>query len=71
MVAPMKFLNKTMGKKVSLLLKDGRVLEGKLSGYDDYLNLTLDETAETHEDLQRRLGTVIVRGNTVVSISLA
>ena len=60
-----------MNKKVSLLLKDNRVLEGKLTGYDEYMNMVLEETEERTSDQVRRLGTVVLRGNNVVSISPA
>ena len=72
MVMPLALLEKTVDKRISLLLKDSRVLEGKLTGYDEYMNMVLDETVETAADGQegRRLGKVILRGNNVVSISL-
>ena len=41
MVMPLHVLEKSMNKKVSLLLKDNRILEGKLVGYDDYMNIVL------------------------------
>ena len=62
-------LEKSMNKKVSPLLKDSRVLEGTLTGFDDYLNMVLDDTEETNNDQVKRLGTVILRGNNVVSIT--
>ncbi len=68
MVMPLSLLEKSMNKKVSLLLKDSRVLEGTLTGFDDYLNMVLDDTEETNNDQVKRLGTVILRGNNVVSI---
>ena len=71
MVMPLALLEKTIDKRVSLLLKDGRILEGKLTGYDEYMNMVLEETAEhTVTSEERRLGTVVLRGNNVVSISL-
>lgn len=69
MVMPLSLLEKSTDKRVSLLLKDNRVLEGVLIGYDDYLNMVLDNTEETTEDQVKRLGTVILRGNNVVSIT--
>jgi small nuclear ribonucleoprotein len=71
MVMPLALLEKSIEKRISLLLKDGRVLEGKLTGYDEYMNMVLDETVE-HKDSseERRLGTVVLRGNNVVSISI-
>lgn len=71
MVMPLSILEKSINKKVSLLLKDNRVLEGTLIGYDDYLNMVLEDTQETNADQVKRLGTVILRGNNVVSITPA
>ena len=62
-------LEKSMNKKVSLLLKDSRSLVGTLAGFDDYLNMVLEDTEETYGENVKRLGTVILRGNNVVSIS--
>ena len=72
MVMPATLLENTVDKRVLLLLKDGRSLEGKLTGFDEYMNMVLDETVETAADGQegRRLGKVILRGNNVVSIAL-
>ncbi|MCX6650170.1 MAG: LSM domain-containing protein [Methanomassiliicoccales archaeon] len=69
MVMPLALMEKTLNKKVSLLLKDNRVLEGKLTGYDEYMNMVLEETEERNADQVRRLGVVILRGNNVVSIA--
>ena len=69
MVMPTKVLENSMNKKISLLLKDSRILEGKLTGFDDYMNMVLEDTEETYKDGVRRLGTIIIRGNNVVSIS--
>ncbi len=70
MTLPLKMLESFMNKRVSLLLKDNRILEGKLVGYDDYMNMVLMDTEERSEDMTRRLGTVILRGNNVVRMSL-
>lgn len=69
MVMPLALLEKSVDKRISLLLKDNRTLEGKLTGYDDYMNMVLEDTEERTADQERRLGTVILRGNNVVSIS--
>jgi len=69
MVMPLSLLEKSVDKRVSLLLKDNRILEGTLIGFDDYLNMVLDNTEETNADQVKRLGTVILRGNNVVSIT--
>jgi len=69
MVMPLSLLEKSVDKRVSLLLKDNRILEGTLIGFDDYLNMVLENTEETTADQVKRLGTVILRGNNVVSIT--
>ena len=68
MVMPLNVLEKSINKRVQLLLKDNRLLEGKLVGYDDYMNMVLEDTEETKEDNVRRVGTVVLRGNNVVTI---
>ncbi len=70
MTLPLKMLENFLNKRISLLLKDNRVLEGKLVGYDDYMNMVLEDTEEKTEEMTRRLGTVILRGNNVVRMSL-
>ena len=59
MVMPQMVLEKAMNKKISLLLKDSRILEGKLVGFDEFMNLVLDETEETVGENKRRLNTVM------------
>ena len=46
-------------------------MEGKLVAFDDQMNMSLEETVETVPGTEeRRLGTVVLRGNNVVSISI-
>ncbi|MEE9237493.1 MAG: LSM domain-containing protein [Thermoplasmata archaeon] len=67
-VLPLTVLEKSLDKEVTLLLKDDRILKGTLVGYDDYMNMVLEGTEETQGDQVRRIGTVILRGNNVVTI---
>jgi small nuclear ribonucleoprotein len=77
---PLDVLERSINKKMALQLKDGRVIEGKLVGFDQYMNLVLEESEERQlvkggeatepaPVQSRRLGTVILRGNNVVTIS--
>jgi small nuclear ribonucleoprotein len=68
MTMPLNVLERSVNKRISLLLKDGRTLTGKLNGYDEYMNMVLEETEESQNDQVRRLGTVVLRGNNVVTI---
>ncbi len=69
MVKPSGFLNENLGEKVELLLKDGSILKGTLVGYDDHMNLVLEETEERKEDSHRKIGTIVLRGNNVVTLN--
>jgi small nuclear ribonucleoprotein len=69
MSLPLDVLEKAVNQKLLLLLKDGRHIEGKLLGYDEYMNLVLDEVEETKDETKRRLGRIILRGSNVVSIA--
>ncbi|MCX6664964.1 MAG: RNA-binding protein [Euryarchaeota archaeon] len=70
MALPLDVLEKSLNQNMTLLLKDGRFIHGKLLGYDEYMNLVLEDVEETKEENKRRLGKIILRGNNVVSISL-
>jgi len=68
---PLHILDRNLNKYVGIRLKDGRFLQGKLTGFDDYMNLVLEDTKETFEEIERKLGTVILRGNNLISIAPA
>ena len=70
MALPLDVLEKSMNQKLRLLLKDGRTLEGKLLGFDEYMNLVVDDVEESKDDAKIRVGRIILRGNNVVSIAL-
>ena len=69
MVMPLTLLEKSLNKRVTLILKDSRVLEGRLIGYDEFMNVVLEDTEERTADQTRKIGSVILRGNNVVCIS--
>jgi len=65
-----KILEESLGKIVLVRLKGGKSLRGKLKGFDQHLNLVLEETEDTTEaDNVRKLGSIIVRGDNVIIIS--
>ncbi|GGM77778.1 RNA-binding protein [Thermogymnomonas acidicola] len=68
MIMPMKMLEESLNRQVSLLLKDNRVLEGTLTGYDEHMNMVLEDVEESGENVTRKLGTVVIRGSNVVRI---
>lgn len=69
MALPLDVLERSLNKTMSLLLKDGRSIDGTLVGYDQYMNLVMDDAEESRDDTVRRLGTIVLRGNNLVSIT--
>ncbi|MEM1856738.1 MAG: LSM domain-containing protein, partial [Thermoplasmata archaeon] len=41
---PIKVIEEFMNKRISMLMKDSRILEGTLIGFDEYMNLIIDDT---------------------------
>jgi len=65
-----KIMEESLGKTVLVRLRGGRKLRGKLKGFDQHLNLVLEETEDTTDvENMRKLGVIIVRGDNVVIIS--
>ena len=65
-----KIMEESLGKIVLVRLRGGRKLRGKLKGFDQHLNLVLEETEETTDaENVKKLGVIIVRGDNVVIIS--
>ncbi|MGB9827386.1 RNA-binding protein [Thermosphaera chiliense] len=65
-----KMLEENIGNIVLIKIKDDITLRGKLRSYDQHLNIVLDDVEEIGEGgSSRKLGTVVIRGDTVVFIS--
>ena len=65
-----KVLEESLGKIVLIKLKGSKVIRGTLQGFDQHMNLTLDDSEEIIEEgKSNRMGTIIVRGDNVVIIS--
>jgi small nuclear ribonucleoprotein len=63
-------LEESLGKVVLVRLKGGKSLRGKLKGFDQHLNLVLEETDDTTDpENLKKLGVIIVRGDNVIIIS--
>ena len=65
-----KILEECLGKFVLVRLKGGKKLRGKLKGFDQHLNLVLEETEDiTNVEKGRKIGTIILRGDNVIIVS--
>jgi len=66
---PIDALDKAKGKKVIIKLKNGEEVTGVLKALDLHLNLWLEEAEVQKNENKIRLGTVLVRGDTIVYAS--
>ena len=60
-------LRKFMEKKLELKLNAGRVVTGTLRGYDQFMNIVLDQATEICSPTEKHeIGMIVIRGNSVV-----
>ncbi len=67
-----KTLEESVGKVVLIKLKGGKVIRGLLDGFDQHMNLLLENSEEIADDSSTSsLGKIILRGDNVIIISPA
>ena len=67
---PLDILNDSRNKRIMVELKSGKRLIGVLKSFDIHINIILQDTEEyVNNELQRKLGTAFVRGDTIILIS--
>ena len=69
---PLELLSKSLDQRVLIKLKGNRELRGRLIGFDQHMNLILENAEEViagDEENMKNLGTIIVRGDNVIIIS--
>lgn len=77
---PIDYLKNSFDKIILIKVKRNRLFRGRLKGFDEHLNLWLENTSqifeyqdeegnirEEHEDL----GSIVVRGDNVIFVNLA
>lgn len=77
---PIDYLDHSKDKVILIKVKRNRLFRGVLAGYDEHLNLYLENTSqlfeyqddegnlrEEHEDL----GNIVIRGDNVIFVNLA
>ena len=71
MTRPLDVLDKAKEKRVIIRLKNGAELTGVLQAFDLHLNLWLEDVEETKDDKKVKLGSILVRGDTIIFVSPA
>jgi len=65
-----KVLDESINKVVLVKLKGGKTIRGSLLGFDQHMNLLLDQSEEIpSEGDSKSLGQIVIRGDNVVMIS--
>jgi len=65
-----KVLDESINKVVLIKLKGEKTIRGNLHGFDQHMNLLLDQSEEIlSEGDPKTLGTIVVRGDNVIMIS--
>lgn len=65
-----KILDESIGKVVLIKIKGNKTIRGNLRGFDQHMNLILDQAEETQDGGQpSNLGSIVVRGDNVIMIS--
>jgi small nuclear ribonucleoprotein G len=65
-------LKRYMDKNLSLTLNGKRIVKGVLRGYDQFMNLVLEEASEivSSASEEKQIGTVVIRGNSVTQFEI-
>ena len=69
---PLDALNASRNRKVIVELKNQKQFIGDLKSFDIHINVVLDNAEERENgETRRKLGTVFIRGDTIIMISPA
>ena len=70
-VAPLALLEASVGSEVWIIMRGDRELKGVLTGYDDYVNLVLENVKEygANGQLIDSAPSMLLNGNNIVGIA--
>ena len=68
---PFDLLNKSIGQRVLIRLKNGDGIRGKVSSFDVHMNMVIEEAEEIGDsgDPKTKLGTILLRGGNILFVS--
>ena len=77
---PIDYLKSSIDHIILIKVKRNRLFRGRLSGFDEHLNLYLEDTSQLFEyqdedgnirEEREDLGSIVVRGDNVIFLNLA
>ena len=63
-------MNNSKNKIVLLRLRNKKTIQGTLKDFDIHMNLTLDNAEDISDKEPEKLGTVLLRGDNILAVSL-
>ncbi len=57
-------------KVVSIRLRNTTTIQGILKDFDIHMNLTLDDAEDISDEKSVKLGTVLIRGDNILAVSI-
>ena len=67
---PFDLLNKMIGQKILIRLKNGIDIRGQMVSFDVHMNVVIDNAEELEgSELKTKLGTILLRGGNILFLS--
>ena len=66
---PLDVLNSGRGKRIVIILKNGKEITGKLQAFDVHLNMWLNDAEVSDSEVTKKFGKLLVRGDNMVYAS--
>lgn len=63
-------MNKSKDKEILLRLRNNKTVTGNLQDFDIHMNLTLKDAQDISDGKTTKLGTVLLRGDNILAVSL-
>ncbi|MGC8495771.1 MAG: LSM domain-containing protein [Candidatus Micrarchaeia archaeon] len=67
---PFDLLNRILGQKALVRLKNNMSIRGKITSFDAHMNIVIEDAEELEEgELKAKLGTILLRGGNILFVS--
>ena len=63
-------MNNNKDKVILLRLRNNKTIRGNLQDFDVHMNLTLKDAEDISSDESAQLGTILLRGDNILAVSL-
>ena len=63
-------MNNNKDKVILLRLRNNKTIRGNLQDFDVHMNLTLKDAEDISNDESAQLGTILLRGDNILAVSL-